>query len=104
MRVKRSTQPNALRARDDGLRRVRKLTWRAGLLATAGAVIAAARFAHLAPSLPHLASDLARGQTSSSGQQATTSSGQQATTSSGSASSTGVSPAAGGGQVTSGGS
>ena len=96
MRVKRSTQPNALRARDDGLRRVRKLTWRAGLLATAGAVIAAARFAHLAPSLPHLASDLAGGQTSSSG--------QQATTSSGSSSSTGVSPAAGGGQVTSGGS
>ena len=96
MRVKRSTQPNALRARDDGLRRVRKITWRAGLLATAGAVVVGARFAHLSPSLPHLSSDLTGGQTSSSG--------QQATTSSGSSSSTGVSPAAGGGQVTSGGS
>jgi hypothetical protein len=104
VRVKRIKQPDALRARDDGLRRVRKITWRAGLLATAGAVVVGARFAHLSPSLPHLSSDLTGGQTSSSGQQATTSSGQQATTSSGSASSTGVSPAAGGGQVTSGGS
>ena len=32
MRVKRFQQPGALRARDDGLRRVRKITWRAGLL------------------------------------------------------------------------
>ena len=47
MLVKRSKQPNALRARDDGLRRVRKLTWRAGLVAAAGATIAGARFAHL---------------------------------------------------------
>jgi hypothetical protein len=95
--VKRSNQPNALRARDDGLRRVRKLTWRAGLVAAAGAVLAGARFAHLSPSLPHLPSDLTGGQTSSS-------QGQSGTTSSGSSSSSGVSPAAGGGQVTSGGS
>jgi hypothetical protein len=94
--VKRSNQPNALRARDDGLRRVRKLTWRAGLVAAAGATIVGARFAHLSPSLPHLPSDLTGGQTSSSG--------QSGTTSSGSSSSSGVSPAAGGGQVTSGGS
>jgi hypothetical protein len=95
--VKRSNQPNALRARDDGLRRVRKLTWRAGLVAAAGATIVGARFAHLSPSLPHLPSDLTGGQTSSS-------QGQSGTTSSGSSSSSGVSPAAGGGQVTSGGS
>ena len=96
MLVKRSKQPNALRARDDGLRRVRKMTWRAGLVAAAGATIVGARFAHLSPSLPHLPSDLTGGQTSSSG--------QSGTTSSGSSSSSGVSPAAGGGQVTSGGS
>ncbi|MGZ4432650.1 MAG: hypothetical protein ACXVW7_03315 [Trebonia sp.] len=95
--MKRSNQPNALRARDDGLRRVRKLTWRAGLVAAAGATIVGARFAHLSPSLPHLPSDLTGGQTSSS-------QGQSGTTSSGSSSSSGVSPAAGGGQVTSGGS
>jgi hypothetical protein len=95
--VKRSNQPNALRARDDGLRRVRKITWRAGLLAAVGAVLAGARFAHLSPSLPHLPGDLTGGQTSSS-------QGQSGTTSSGSSSSSGVSPAAGGGQVTSGGS
>ena len=97
MLVKRSKQPNALRARDDGLRRVRKLTWRAGLVAAAGATIAGARFAHLSPSLPHLPSALTGGQTSSQGQSGTTSSA-------GSSSSSGVSPAAGGGQVTSGGS
>jgi hypothetical protein len=95
VRVKRSQQPNALRARDDGLRRVRKLTWRAGLLAAAGAAFVGARFAHLSPSLPHLPSDLTGGQTSSSGQPGATSSGS---------SSTGISSAAGGGQVTSGGS
>lgn len=96
MRVKRSQQPGALRARDDGLRRVRKITWRAGLVAAAGAAFVGARFAHLSPSLPHLPSDLTGGQSSSSG--------QQGSTSSGSSSSSGVSPASGGGQVTSGGS
>ncbi len=97
MRVKRFQQPGALRARDDGLRRVRKITWRAGLLAAVGAAIIGARFAHLSPSLPHLPSDLVPAASSSS-------SGQSATTSSGSSSSSGVSPAGGGGQVTSGGS
>ena len=95
MHVKRFQQPGALRARDDGLRRVRKITWRAGLLAALGAAIIGARFAHLSPSLPHLPSDLTGSQTSSSG--------QSGTPSSGSSSSSGVSPA-GGGQVTSGGS
>jgi hypothetical protein len=60
--VKRFQQPGALRVRDDGLRRVRKITWRAGLLAAVGAVLAGARFAHLSPSLPHLSSDLTGGQ------------------------------------------
>jgi hypothetical protein len=97
VRVKRFQQPGALRARDDGLRRVRKITWRAGLLAAVGAVLAGASFAHLSPSLPHLPSDLTGAQTSSSG--------QSGTTSYGSSSSSGVSPASGGGgQVTSGGS
>jgi hypothetical protein len=102
VRVKRSQQQRlqqqgVLRARDDGLRRVRKITWRAGLLAAAAAVIIGARFAHLSPSLPHLPGDLTGGQTSSSGQSGTISSGS-------SSSSAGVSPASGGGQVTSGGS
>lgn len=100
MRVKPSQQPSAQqpsapRARDDGLRRVRKLTWRAGLLAAAAATIIGARFAHLSPSLPHLSAGLSGGQASSAGQQGTTSQGS---------SSAGVSPAGGGGQVTSGGS
>jgi uncharacterized membrane protein YgcG len=102
VRVKRSQQQRlqqqgVLRARDDGLRRVRKITWRAGLLAAAAAAIAGARFAHLSPSLPHLPSDLTGGQASSSGQSGTISSGS-------SSSSGGVSSAGGGGQVTSGGS
>lgn len=94
--VTRSHQSNVLRARDDGLRRVRKLTWRAGLLAAAAAAFAGARFAHLSPSLPHLSSDLTGGQASSSGQSGITSSGPS--------SSSGISSASGGGQVTSGGS
>jgi hypothetical protein len=95
--VKRSPQSAALRARDDGLRRVRKITWRAGLLAAAGATVVGARFAHLTPSLPHLPASLTgAGQASSSGQSGATSTGPS--------SSSGVSPAAGGGQVTSGGS
>src|SRR6516165_688996 len=99
--VKRSQQ-SALRARDDGLRRVRKITWRIG-------PFAGARFAHLSPSLPHLPSSPASGSGTGSG----TSSGQSSSSSQGSSSqgssvtgissSSGVSPA-GGGQVTSGGS
>ena len=65
--MKRFQQPGALRVRDDGLRRVRKITWRAGLLAAVGAVLAGARFAHLSPSLPHLPSDLTGGQVTSGG-------------------------------------
>jgi hypothetical protein len=108
--VKRSQQ-SALRARDDGLRRVRKITWRIGLLAAAAAAFVGARFAHLSPSLPHLPSGLTSGSGTGSG----TSSGQSSSSSQGSSSqgsssqsgissSSGVSSAGSGGQVTSGGS
>lgn len=84
-------------ARDDGLRRVRKLTWRIGLLAAGASAVIGARFAHLAPSLPHLPSF--DGSSSQSG-----SSSQGTSSSQGISSSQGVSPASGGGQVVSGGS
>ena len=107
--VKRSQQ-SALRARDDGLRRVRKITWRIGLFAAAAAAFAGARFAHLSPSLPHLPSSPASGSGTGSG----TSSGQSSSSSQGSSSqgssvtgissSSGVSSASSGVTVTSGGS
>ena len=116
--MKRSQQ-SALRARDDGLRRVRKITWRIGLVAAAAAAFVGARFAHLSPSLPHLPSSLtggsATGSGTSSGQSSSSSQGSssqgsssqssssQGSSVSGISSSSGVSPA-GGGQVTSGGS
>ena len=90
----RSQQTAALRARDDGLRRIRKLTWRIALLAVAGSAIVFARFAHLAPSLPHL-----QGAGGSSSQ-----SGSSQGSSSGLSPSTGVSPGTGAGQAVSGGS
>ena len=83
-----------MRARDDGLRRVRKITWRIGLVATAAAAVVFARFSHLVPSLPHLPSGLSGGSATSSGQ----------SSSSGISSSSGVSPGTGGGQAVSGGS
>jgi hypothetical protein len=100
--VKRSTQPAALRARDDGMRRVRRITWRVAILAAAAATVAGGRFAHLSPSLPHLPGDLTSGGPSSAA--------QPGTTAPGSSSSSGIPPAGGGGQgsqgaqVTSGGS
>jgi len=107
--VKRSQQ-SALRARDDGLRRVRKITWRIGLFAAAAAAFVGARFAHLSPSLPHLPSSPASGSGTGSG----TSSGQSSSSSQGStsqgssvtgiSSSSGVSSASSGVTVTSGGS
>jgi hypothetical protein len=63
--VTRTQQTAALRARDDGLRRVRKLTWRIGLLAAAGAAFIGARFAHLSPHLPSLTGGSDTGQSSS---------------------------------------
>jgi hypothetical protein len=92
--VTRSRHTAAQLARDDGLRRVRKITWRIGLLATAGAAVVFSRFAHIAPSLPHLPSGLTGGSATSTGQ----------SSSSGISSSSGVSPGTGGGQAVSGGS
>jgi len=109
--VKRSQQ-SALRARDDGLRRVRKITWRIGLFAAAAAAFVGARFAHLSPSQAHLqqlpsslTGGSATGSGTSSGQSSSSSQGSssQGSSVSGISSSSGVSPA-GGGQVTSGGS
>jgi uncharacterized membrane protein YgcG len=95
--VARSQQTAALRARDDGLRRVRKITWRMGLLAAAGSAFVFARFAHLTPSLPHLPHLSGAGGSFSQ-------SGSSQGSSPGLSSSSGVSSGAGGGQVVSGGS
>jgi hypothetical protein len=52
--VKQTEYSKAAQARDDGLRRVRKITWRVGLLAVAAATVIGAKFAHLSTVLPHL--------------------------------------------------
>jgi hypothetical protein len=85
----------ALLARDDGLRRVRKITWRVGLLSVAAAAIVGAKFAHFTAALPHL---------NLGGAFAGGSSSNPASSSSGISSSSGVSSSSGGGSVTSGGS
>jgi hypothetical protein len=93
--VTRSQHTAALRARDDGLRRVRIITWRIGLVAAAVSAVIGARFAHLSLSLPHLPSLTGN---SGSGQSSSQSG------SSGISSSSGVSSGTGGGQAVSGGS
>src|SRR5215831_17502289 len=110
----KSSQQSAPRARDDGLRRVRKITWRIGLFAAAAAAFVGARFAHLSPSLPSVA-HLPSGPTGGSGTGSGASSGQSSSSSQGSSSqgsssqgssvsgissSSGVSSAGSGGQVT----
>jgi hypothetical protein len=95
--VTRSQHAAALRARDDGLRRVRKITWRIGLAAAAGSAFVFARFAHLAPSLPHLPHLSGFGDSSSQ-------TGSSQGSSGGLSSPSGVSPGTGGGQAVSGGS
>lgn len=93
--VTRTQYSKATLARDDGLRRIRKITWRVGLLAAASAAVMGAKFAHFTAALPHLN----LGGLSSDGSSAGTSS------SSGISSSSGVSSSSsGGGSVTSGGS
>jgi hypothetical protein len=101
--VKPTQYSRAARARDDGLRRIKKITWRIGLLSAAAAAVMAAKFAHFAPSLPHLS---VNGSPTSGG----SSSGS---TSTGTSSSSGLSPSSGvsspggsstGGVTTSGGS
>lgn len=93
--VTRSQYSKAARARDDGLRRVRKITWRVGLLSVAAAAVMGAKFAHFTAALPHL--NLG-GSSSSDG------SSSAGTSSSGISSSSGVSSSSGGGSTTSGGS
>jgi hypothetical protein len=92
--VTRSQYSKAALARDDGLRRVRKLTWRVGLLSAAAAAVIGAKFAHITAMLPHLS---VSGSSSSSGSSSTG-------TSSGTSSSSGISSSSGGGVATSGGS
>ncbi|HEY1619975.1 MAG TPA: hypothetical protein VGG25_20295 [Streptosporangiaceae bacterium] len=96
----RAQYSKASLARDGGLRRVRKITWRVGLLSAAAAAVIGAKFAHITAMLPHLSVD---GSSSSSGSPA---SGTSAGTSSpsGISSSSGVSSSSGGGVATSGGS
>ena len=95
--MQRAQTPPSVRARNDGLRRVRKLTWRIGLVATGATLVVGARFAHLTSSLSHLTSGLT-GQSSSQ----SSSSPQSGSSSQGTPS--GIQPAAGSGQAVSGGS
>lgn len=93
--VTRTQYSKAALARDDGLRRVRKITWRVGLLSAAAASVIGAKFAHFTPALPHLT---VGGSSSSDGS-------SSAGTSAGTSSSSGVSSSSGGGiAATSGGS
>src|ERR1700760_1092532 len=99
--VKRSEYSAAIRARDDGLRRVRKITWRVGLLSAAAAAVIGAKFAHVTAPIPHLSIGTSPSSTGSPSGGTSTSSG----TSSGISSSSGVSSssgASGGGTTTSG--
>jgi hypothetical protein len=93
--VRRTEYSKAALARDDGLRRIRKITWRVGLLSAAAAAVIGAKFAHITAMLPHLSVD---GSSSSAGSSSTG-------TTTGTPSSSGVSSSSGGGGVaTSGGS
>lgn len=101
--VKPTQYSRAAWARDDGLRRIKKITWRIGLLSAAAAAVMAAKFAHFAPALPHFS---VSGSPASGG----SSSGSSST---GTPSSSGLSPSSGvsspggssaGGVTTSGGS
>jgi hypothetical protein len=94
MPVTRTEYSKAALARDDGLRRVRKITWRVGLLSAAVATVIGAKFAHLTPVLPHLT---VGGSSSSAGS-------SSAGTSGGTSSSSGISSSSGAATTTSGGS
>jgi hypothetical protein len=92
--VIRTQNSKAALARDDGLRRVRKITWRVGLLSAAVATVIGAKFAHFTAVLPHLT---VGGSSSSAGSSSTGTSGGQS-------SSSGISSSSGGATATSGGS
>ena len=95
MSVTRTEYSKAALARDDGLRRVRKITWRVGLLSAAVAAVIGAKFAHFTAVLPHLT---VGGSSSSAGSSSTGTSGGL------SSSSSGISSSSGGATTTSGGS
>ena len=50
----RTQYSKTAQARDDGLRRVRKITWRIALLSAAAAADIGAKLAHITALLPHL--------------------------------------------------
>jgi hypothetical protein len=101
--VRRTQYSKAVLARDDGLRRVRKITWRIGLLSAAAAAVIGAKFAHVTAALPHLSTG---GSSSSAGSSSAGSSSSGISPSSGVTSgvTSGVSSSSGGGLTTSGGS
>ena len=106
LNVQRTQYSPAVRVRDDGLRRVSKITWRVGLLSAGVAAVIGAEFAQFTPSLPHLS---VGGSSGAGGSGGASSAGGGAgnpagTSSSGISSSSGVSSASGGGLATSGGS
>jgi hypothetical protein len=96
MPVTRIQYSKAALARDDGLRRVRKITWRVGLVSAAAAAVIGAKFANVTAVLPHL--NLG-GSPSSAGSSSTGKSSP-----SGLSSSSGVSSSSDSGVTTSGGS
>ena len=96
MPVKRTNYASSARARDEGLRRVKKVTWRVGLLSAAAAAVIGAKFANITAALPHISFD---GSSAPAGSSSTGSSSSSSP--SGIAPSSGVSQAPGG---TSGGS
>jgi len=100
--VRGTKYSKAVLARDDGLRRVRKITWRIGLLSVAAAAFIGAKFAHITAVLPHLSvgDSSSSGGSSSAGNSASTSAGNSS--SSGISSSSGVSPSSGGSSSSSG--
>lgn len=94
----------ARQARDDGLRRVRKLTFRVGVVAAAAAAFMGAKFAHLSAPSIHLPSGFSGNSSGNGGSFSGNSSSSGSSSSSGISSSSGVSSSSGGGVSTSGGS
>ncbi len=91
MPVKRTNYAASARARDEGLRRVKKVTWRVGLLSAAAAAVIGAKFANITAALPHISFD---GSSAPAGSSSTGSSSSSSP--SGLAPSSGVSQAPGG--------
>ena len=95
MPVTRTPYSKAALARDNGLRRVRKITWRVGLVSAAAAAVIGAKFANFTAVLPHL---------NLGGSSSTAGSSTGTSPAPGISSSSGVSSSTGGATATSGGS